>query len=472
MSEMLNTDIINNIILLCDMEDIITLSSINKEFNYVAEKNNIYHDYKRLCAEHDFGLVIPHRMPLDYIVDKSLQINTARIIYYAGICSKNKIYDLLEKIMLDANKQYKSDNYNYTNSKYISQYKIVNNIIANACEYHAIEIIKKYYKYCIDSGVTEYCRNYDIICKHVGTDRNFFVLLCHRIRPLCASYNDVALRIILDNYPEDMYISKIIENCDNKLWSKENTSFRSLLFDYISKSNNKQFLFEYLNKMFLYGCKEETTDFFITNNLYPDNTYSIMDGLRNCVSNKNGLAIISWLTDLQTIKLDTKHIISLFQSLNYNKNLLLIKYWKTKYETIIADYYKNIDDKTLHHLIDYNSMINVVVEYIDVNKIINCMFPIYLTPHLSPIEKCSAETLTYISDNIDFSLINDEKYYATILYTFYLRQNDTVFNKYLLYQQCTEKKIHTLVKLLSLVEEHKKDAPMIKNICSLIMNIN
>lgn len=231
-------DIITIFSQLLEFIDFVTLATINREFYIYINKNVLYQHHLLLLNENNFtSIQAVSLQPLEYHVNRYLTINNQKMIYYAGLCSKFEFYDLLDKIMADPENKYKCYNNSYLSKppNTIQQYEIVNNIIKNSRQQRAIEIIKTHYRYSIASSITEHCRIYDILDKCI--DKQYIKMLCHYISPLCKSYNDVALEIILKRFPcntfGDTYVKRIIRGCDNEWWSAEHERFRNLLYNYI-----------------------------------------------------------------------------------------------------------------------------------------------------------------------------------------------------------------------------------------------
>jgi hypothetical protein len=323
----------------------------------------------------------------------------------------------------------------------------------------------------ISLAVTKNCRVYDILNRYI--DVMYLRTLSHQITPLCTSYNDVALKIILDCYPcndsRNFYIAKIIKSCDDKLWSTENEHFKNVLFTHTKENDNLRT--DFLNKMFLYGCKYETLKFLKINDLCLNDKFSVVEGIRNCFDNANGLPIISWIIHDQKFVLNPKDIIILLTSVSY-KDSNVINYWKNMHDNVISDYYKNINDKELndHFHISYNPIINVVYRYIDANRIINGICSQRHVSSPNTMKTLSRDTLNYLSDNIIFSEI-DEIHYPKLLYFFWTCDNSSVLEKFLSHPSSKEKKIKVLVKFLSLISDNSDDFEMISYICNTITQI-
>lgn len=448
-----------------DFKDFIELLYVNKYFNDMIKQTESYRYHKSLCDKCNFESLTPIMQSIiEYHVMKSLEINTDKIIYYAGLCSKFKIYKLLEIILADPNNKYKIYDNCLDHSRKTSQYEIVNNIIKNATDYYTIEIIKKYYIYCLSYSMTEHCRVHDILIKYI--DRSYIDFFSHNILSLCLSYNDVALEIILNhsykNPYMDYYISKIITRVGDEFWLPENAHFKTLILNYVSSNNS--LLQQYQNKMFLYGCQQKTVDFFKTNNLHLNGTFDIVIGITACFRNSNGLSIISWILDDEKIILNAGQIISIYSSIPLD--IQLQNYWKGRYKDVIDNYYKNITDDQLKNLM-YGS-INLLFEYFEANRIINVLCSTSIEGHWR--KDLSDNLINYLSDNLDFGGIKEE-YYHKILYIFLIRNNTVTLQKFLSYSYAKEKKIKSLVKLMNLITENSNDLKSIYDISSAIIQI-
>ena len=447
MVDYINTDIINFIASIVDLDDIIVLASINTIFNY-AMKNNVRYQHHVLLVKKDpFDSVIPNYVVLKFHLKKYLILkNYERIFYYAQLCSKYNVEKLLFLLL--------------SKTRCISDIK---NIIRYASDMNVINTIRKYVPHInIDYCIIEYSRSYEILNAYIN---NSFECLCI----ICDSLNHIGLEIYMNkNYPirKDIIRRRLFSLHNSKLiWHADNYEFRKLVLLICGED------YDTITHKFMYACEYETIDYFKINklNISMLSTGNIMTAIYFSFSNLNAYDIIIWWHQEQKIILTEGQIlgasIKMANTNGIQKQQLLISYWKSMYSDVIQKYCKE-------NLIELSkNIIYIFYEYIDVNVIFSILFP-ESASMINFIDNDRGAIITknmiqYLANNIIFT----ETTNPIILLFFWYTNNPEIITKFIDSNIPIKNKTNILTKYLALVNTHTDDPHTINNICQTIMSL-
>jgi len=250
-------------------------------------------------------------------------------------------------------------------------------------------------------------------------------------------------------------ISKLIHRCDDNLFSYYNSKdcsldkcreFNTLLYEYVTK--HQDLLIEYVDKMFLYFCKNMNIKVFnehMTQHVHLFSELSIDDGLNACAANVNGDKIIEWFIE-KNIILSNKRKIEIHRHAMDNNNDNMLVYLNKLHAVTIMDYYKTLDDNKLKRMLSYQENFHIILEYFDANRILNLIG--FIASTCVGKNKCHNKLMIpFLYDNLDFNKIDENNHIYVI---FYFLPDDRFLRKYLTYRTDMDKQINMINGLLSL----------------------
>jgi hypothetical protein len=299
--DLLHFDVMNIIFNKIDLYQKIQINMTNKQF-YLFFPNEIYNNHLSLCKHILTNTQVNENVLSFHIYHKNKKYESYvdDIYYYVKLCSQNiSRINLLQKI-------YASVSHHYFSKKSNDMVKITDLIISNAVD---IQYIKKFCHHCatLNDQMIQYCHNYEILSEYTMYDRTPMYLSFIK----APNYNNCAmLKILLERVKQNsLYpngISKLIYNCDSeKLWShyrdpslNKYQQFDTLLYQYVI--GYQDLLIEYVDKMFLYFCKNMDYMIFIKymeQHIHLFSKLSIDTGLYFCKTNVDGNKIIAWLNE-------------------------------------------------------------------------------------------------------------------------------------------------------------------------------